>query len=237
MSVRWHFWKLLHLYIIFSLHNILYNWKKWPYEPDQHLTSCRVPLRTGYFSTLLYANTFYIRQFPNQEFLWSFWSFFHSLLFKTSQGQWNSHIHVLGAPMQPSLDLSFSLLYIHLIFLSFWGSPVPVWVTGSLQSFWVELKFGPPGPTITQPLSPRHHPPCFSTELSTAIALEHLRCKGRGDACPCKGPQFYVKLIQKHLGEGNQHISTGNVSKGKIQRLLSSGFLILYMLFPGLLSK
>lgn len=118
MSVRWHFWKLLHLYIIFSLHNILYNWKKWPYEPDQHLTSRRVPLRTGYFSTLLYANTFYIRQFPNQEFLWSFWSFFHSLLFKTSQGQWNFCIHVLGAPMQLSLDQSFSLLYIHLISLS-----------------------------------------------------------------------------------------------------------------------
>lgn len=109
MSVRWHFWKLLHLYIIFSLHNILYNWKKWPYEPDQHLTSCRVPLRKGYFSTLLYTNTFYIRQFPNQEFLWSFWSFFHSLLFKTSQGQWNSCIRVLGAPMQPSLDQSFPL--------------------------------------------------------------------------------------------------------------------------------
>lgn len=118
MSVRWHFWKLLHLYIIFSLHNILYNWKKWPYEPDQHLTSCRVPLRTGYFSTLLYANTFYIRQFPNQEFLWSFWSFFHSLLFKTSQGQWNFCIHVLGAPMQLSLDQSFSLFLTSTLFFS-----------------------------------------------------------------------------------------------------------------------
>lgn len=116
MSVRWHFWKLLHLYIIFSLHNILYNWKKWPYEPDQHLTSHRVPLRTGYFSTLLYANTFYIRQFPNQEFLWSFWSFFHSLLFKTSQGQWNFCIHVLGAPMQLSLDQSFSRLLTSTLF-------------------------------------------------------------------------------------------------------------------------
>lgn len=118
MSVRWHFWKLLHLYIIFSLHNILYNWKKWPYEPDQHLTSRRVPLRTGYFSTLLYANTFYIRQFPNQEFLWSFWSFFHSLLFKTSQGQWNFCIHVLGAPMQLSLDHSFFLFFTSTLFLS-----------------------------------------------------------------------------------------------------------------------
>lgn len=183
MSVRWHFWKLLHLYIIFSLHNILYNWKKWPYEPDQHLTSCRVPLRTSYFSTLLYANTFYIRQFPNQEFLWSFWSFFHSLLFKTSQGQWNSCIHVLGAPMQPSLDQSFPLLFIStLISLSLQGSPVPDWVTGSPQSFWVELKFGPPGPTITQPLSLRQHPLYFSTEPSMAITLGQFWCKGRGAA-------------------------------------------------------
>lgn len=34
---------------------------------------------------------------------------FHSLLFKTSQGQWNSCIRVLGAPVQPSLDQSFPL--------------------------------------------------------------------------------------------------------------------------------
>lgn len=143
-----------------------------------------------------------------------------------------------GPPCNPAwIWVSLSSLHPPYFPLSLWGSPVPVWVTGSPQSFWVESKFGPPGPTITQPLSQRHHPPCFSTELGTAIALEHLRCKGREDACPCKGPQFYMKLIQKLLGEGNQHISTGNVSKGKIQRLLSSGFLKLHMLFPGLLSK
>lgn len=178
MSVRWHFWKLLHLYIIFSLHNILYNWKKWPYEPDQHLTSHRVPLRTGYFSTLLYANTFYIRQFPNQEFLWSFWSFFHSLLFKTSQGQWNFCIHVLGAPMQLSLDQSVSLFLTSTLFffLSFWCSPVAVSVTGSPRSFWMELKPGPPGPNIMQPWSTRaghcvsHHGSPQPTHWSTISA-------------------------------------------------------------------
>lgn len=137
---------------------------------------------------------------------------------------------------QPGSELP-SLLYIHLLFLSLWSSPVSVWVTGSPQSFWVELKFWSPCPTVMQPLSLRHHPPCFSTELSMAVMLEDLWCEGRGDACPYKGPQIYTKLIQKHLGEENQHISTRNVSKDKIQCLLSSGFLILCMLFPGLLWK
>lgn len=121
-----------------------------------------------------------------------------------------------------------SLFFTSTLFLSLWCSPVSVWVTGRPQSFWMELKPGHPGPHVMQPLSLRDSPPCFSAELTTAILLEHLQCKEKGAACPSEGPQFCMKVIQKCLGEGNQHILAGNVSKGKIQHLISSGLLILH---------
>lgn len=124
-----------------------------------------------------------------------------------------------------------SLLDVHLIFLSL--SDAVLLQSESLgvpESFWMELKPGPPGPNVMQPWSTRDRRLCFSPWFTTANTLEHHRCKKRWAAHPCKGPQLYMKLIQKHLGEGNQHFSTGNVSKGKIQHLVSSGLLMLHVL-------